>query len=271
MIRRLIARRSLRAVMALAALTLAGCAASSLPRITSDTDRLDSARKLVKDREYMAAIDVLKSYIDRNAGSATVDEAIYLLGEAYLRSKDWANATVEFERLLRDYPESDSSGAAAFRLGEAYYGQTRPIDFDQEFTVKAVGQWTNYRRDYPGHWLNAEADNKIAECRARLATKLAKTAELYLKLREIEAARVYYRRIEEEFADTPVLGDALIGLANCDAHLGRYEDAVARLREIEARFEGTPLGRHAGRERARIERLAKEKPPGQTQRISDSP
>ena len=64
-----------------------------------------------------------------------MDEAIYLLGHCYLRSKDYPNAQVEFERLLRDYPESDSSGSAAYRLGEALRGQSRPADFDQDFTM----------------------------------------------------------------------------------------------------------------------------------------
>lgn len=249
-----------RVALVLAALSLAGCGASTLPRVTSDADRLEAARRLAQDREWLSAIDVLKTYIERNAGSASVDEAIYLLGECHLRSKDYPNAVLEFERLVRDYPESDSSGAAAFRLGEALFGQSRPVDFDQDFTTRALEQWMSYRRDYPGHWLNGEADRRIATCRARLATKLINTAELYLKLRQFDAARVYFRRVEQEYADTPLLGDALIGLARCDALEGRWEEASADLRDIEERFPGTPLGNHAARERERIERAGKVKP-----------
>src|SRR5574341_524969 len=156
MIRRTSAALLLRAALWVAALSLAGCAASTLPHVTSDADRLDAARRLAKEREWLSAIDVLKTYIERNAGSASVDEAIYLLGECYLLSKDYPNAVVEFERLQRDYPESDSSGAAAFRLGEALFGQSRPVDFDQDFTTRALEQWIGYRRDYSGHWLNTE-------------------------------------------------------------------------------------------------------------------
>ena len=55
---------------------------------------------------------------------------------------------------MRDYPESDSTPSAAFRLGEAWYGQARPPDFDQEFTTKALAQWRNYHDTYPDHWLS---------------------------------------------------------------------------------------------------------------------
>jgi len=260
-----------RAVLVVLGLVLAGCAASVLPSVHSEQERLDLARRLAKKREWTNAIELLKTYIDRNAGSAAVDEAICLLGECYLGAKEYPNAAAEFERLQRDYPESDSSAAGAFRLGEALFGQSRPPDFDQEFTTKALEQWERYRRDYPGHWLQPEADKKIATCRARLAAKLVETGQLYLKLRQVEPARVYFRRVEQEFGDTAVVGDALIGLARCDALAGNKAEAVATLKQLESRFSGQPLGERAARERARVERMKSAPPAREAHRIPDSP
>src|SRR5262245_19167718 len=240
--RRVTAALLLCAAASLYALSLAGCAAVSMPAIHSEPERLDVARKMAKDRDYTAAIEQLKIYVERNAGSAHVDEAIYLLGECYLKSKDFPNAVVEFERLQRDFPESDSSAAAAFRLAEALYGQSRPPDFDQEFTNKALEQWEHYRRDYPWHWLVPEAEKRVAKCRAQLASKLLNNADLYLKLRQIEPARVYYKQVEEEYSDTPMVGNAMLGVAYCDARAGRTADAIAYLKDMEVRFKGQPLG-----------------------------
>ena len=92
-------------------------------------------------------------------------------------------AAGDFERLMRDYPESDSTPSASFRLGEALWGQSRPSDFDQESTHKALEQWEQYQRQYPGHWLNAEAERAVNRARSRLASKLLDTGNLYLKLR----------------------------------------------------------------------------------------
>lgn len=261
----------LRVAVFLLALSVAGCAAGTLPPVHSDAERLDLARRQIQKRDWVNAMALLKPYIERNAGSASVDEAIYFLGECYLHTKDFPNAAVEFERLERDYPESDSSAAAAFRLGEALFGQSRPPDFDQEFTAKALEQWQRYRRDYPGHWLEVEADQRIATCRARLASKLLSTADLYLKLRQIEPARVYYRRVEEEYGDTPLLCDAMIGVARCDALKGRTAEAIAYLKELETCFAGQPCGARAAQERARIERMGTVRPPRETHRIPDTP
>lgn len=258
------------ALLVLLAFAAYGCAASIIPAVHSEPERLALARRLAGRRQWPAAIELLKTYVDHNAGSAQVDEAIYLLGECELKSKAFPDAGVEFERLLRDYPESDSSGSAAFRLGEALFGQARPPDFDQEFSLKALEQWQRYLRDYPGHWLNAEAERRIATTRARLAGKLLDTARLYLKLQLVEPARVYFKLVDDQYGDTPLAGEAWIGLAGCEALEGRHDQAIARLKDLEARFPGQPLGSRAAHERERIEHMrARAKPARESHRVPE--
>lgn len=238
----------------IAAAAIAGCGAGVVPPIHSESERFDVARRSMERGDYNIAIDLLKTYIQNNTGSAQVDEAIDLLGESYLAIRDWPSAAVEFERVLRDYPESDSSGAAAFELGEAYWGQSRGPDFDQEYTLRALSQWQSYLRGYPDHWRRAEAERRVAQARTRLATKAVHTGQLYLKLKLPGPAKVYFSKVIEDFSDTPVVGDAMIGLAMADAKQGRKAQAIERLREIESENAGKPLAARAAHERARLER-----------------
>jgi outer membrane protein assembly factor BamD len=232
---------------------LVGCGASTLPNVRSDTERIATAKKMIAQKRWVSAIDVLKDHVQRGAGSADIDVAIYLLGYSYLGNKDWALAANEFERLVRDYPESDSTPSAAFRLGEAWYGQARPPDFDQEFTAKALAQWRNYRDTYPDHWLVPDADRKIAEARSRLATKIMNNAYLYMKLKLPGPARVYYDQVVNDYSDTPMVGYAMIGQAQADAMMLKRDEAIARLKQVEANYAGKPEAEHARRERLRLE------------------
>ena len=246
--------RGVLALLALgAALALAGCAAGNVPAITSEADRLREARAALEREQYALAGELLRTYIAYNQGSAEVDEAIHLLGESLLGSKEWAMAAVEFERVLRDYPESDSAAASAFGLGEAYWGQARGPDFDQEFTVKALEQWQRYRRLHPGHWRAARADERILGARTRLATKLVHTGELYVRLRKDGPAREYFQRVLDEFGDTAVAAEARLGLARIEGRSGDRAAAVEALRALEAAHPGTELAREAARERRRLE------------------
>ena len=231
-----------------------GCGGHVLPEIHSDADRFTTARRLYDQGDYGDAVTLLKPYIDSAAGTAQVDQAIYLLGTCYLKQKEWALAADQFERIGRDYPESDSSASAAFRLGEAYFGQSRNADFDQDFTHRALDQWESYLRDNPGHWLNIEAQRRVMDARTRLARKLLHTGDLYLKLRLLEPARVYYRRVVDEHGDTAERPYADMGLALLDAHQGKRAEAVAQLREIETQYARLPIASKAAQERRRLER-----------------
>jgi outer membrane protein assembly factor BamD len=233
---------------------LAGCGASTVPAVHSEPERLEQGRRALQRREYNVALELLKSYVENNAGGADVDQALELLGEAHLRIKEWSEAQSQFERVLRDYPESDSAAAASFRLGEALWGQARGPAFDQEYTQKALEQWEGYLRAYPGHWQNAEGERRRQAARARLADKLDRAGRLYLKLRRTEPARIYFQRVLDEYPDTAFAPDASLGLALADAQAGKRDEAMAALRDLQTRFAGQPVALSAAKELASLER-----------------
>jgi len=241
------------------AAVLAGCGASVLPSVHSEPERLALAKQAFRKREYTVAVELLKGYIANNAGGADVDQAVELLGETYLRQKSWGEAQVEFERLLRDYPESDSAGAASYHLGEALWGQARGPDFDQEYTEKALAQWQSYLSAYPGHWLGAQGEAHAQLARARLARKLADSGTLYLKLRRFDPARLYFRRVLDEYADTPAAVQAQLGLALADALQGQRDQAIQELRDLQSRFPHARETREAAKELKHLERHASKK------------
>ena len=245
-------RRSLAALLLLG--LLAGCGAGVLPAVHSEPERLTLAGREADKGDYGTAIELLKVYVANNAGSADVDKAIYLLGNCYLKTKEWTSAAEQFERVLREFPESDSGASASFRLGEAFLGQSRGPDFDQEYTVKAEAQWQTYLQTFPGHWLNPEAHHRILLAHIRLATRLTRTGNLYMKLSQWKPARIYFERVEREYPDTPQLGDAWLGLAACDVREGKRPEAIERLKQVETQFAGRPVAERAARERARLQR-----------------
>lgn len=233
---------------------LAGCGAGLLPSIHSEAERLAVARRLHDKGDYAASTELLKVYVSNNAGATDVDQAIFLLGDCYLKTKDWVAASQEFDRLLRDYPESDSSAAARFGMASAEFAQSKTADFDQEHTIKALEEWQQYLRDFPGHWQNAAAGERILACRSRLADKLVRTGVLYLQLKLPDPARIYFKKVTMEYPDTIWVPEAEMGLAMCDVRQGKRDEAIVQLKGIEERYPGRPIAERAARERKRLER-----------------
>ncbi len=255
----LLAAAALALLVTAALALLAGCGGSVLPQIHDEGGRLELARRLYAKGDAALAIEVLAPFSTSGNGSANVDEAVFLLGLCHLKTRDFSAAQGDFERLQRDYPESDSAASAAFRQGEALWGQARGPDFDQDYTLKALDQWLAFRRDHPSHWLADEATRRIAEARSRLATKLYRTGDLYVKLKEYESARRYFRDVLTEYTESPVYGDALIGWAVASARLGERDTALVTLGNLEQEFAGKPLGERAARTRAMMSHWKNEK------------
>lgn len=245
------------ALLAALAGLLAGCGASTIPAVHSEPERLALGRRALHDQQYNVALELLKSYVANNSGGADVDLAIEMLGEAHLRIKEWAEAQGQFERLLRDYPESDSAASGSFHLAEALWGQSRGADYDQEFTRRALEQYQTYLGAYPGHRLNGAAEMSIQRAYERLAEKLADAGELYVKLQRTGPARIYFHRVLEEYPTTSAVARAELGLALADARDGKRDAAMAALRELAGRYAGQPAGQRAARELARLERQAR--------------
>ncbi len=237
---------------ALLAALVTGCGGSVLPQIRNEGDRMQVARQLYDAGESGTVVEMLSTYVTTGTGNADIDQAVYLLGLAYLQQKEYASAQAQFERIARDYPESDSANAAAYRLGVAMYGQSRGPDFDQEFTLKAITQWENLVQAEPDDPWAALAKTRIAEGRSRLAQKLWRNGDVYLKLKLYEPAKVYFGSVLRDYADTPQYGDALIGNAVADAALGRRDTALAVLGRIAHEFEGRPLGLRAAATLAKV-------------------
>jgi outer membrane assembly lipoprotein YfiO len=225
-----------------------------MPAVHSEQERLDQGRHALAEGQYNVAIELLKAYVTNNAGGADVDLAIDLLGQANLHIREWAEAQGQFERLLRDYPESDSAASASFYLGEALWGQARGADFDQEFTQKALEQWQSYLASYPGHWQNALGAERAQRARERLGKKLANDGLLYLKLRRLGPARAYFQRVLDEYPGTQAADQATLGLAMADARSGKRAEAEAALHALESRPISRDLAERVGKELARLER-----------------
>ena len=73
-------------------------------------------------------------------------------------------------------------------------------------------------------------------------------------MRLLEPARAYYQRVIDEFGDTSWRPQAEYGLGMVYVKMGRKDEAIAVLREVETQYPQLPISKLAGYERRRLER-----------------
>lgn len=228
---RLRAGRFATAGLMLVAALLAGCGGSLKEQKAGVAD-YERGKAAFDRSDWFDAIADLKSYVEQYPGTEKTDDALYYLGEAYLRNKDYALASGQFDRLIRDFPQSPYQPDALFLLARCDDLSSRPSLLDQTETLRAIDRYRQFLDAHPQHAKSAEARGRVAFLRARLAEKRFRNGRLYAKHHHDAAAMFYLEGVLNEYGDTRWAGDAALVLSDVYLRQGKRADAIAALRRI---------------------------------------
>jgi len=178
-----------------------------------------------------AALD-LKAFVEAYPGTERTDDALFYLGDAYFRMKDYALASGQFDRLLRDFPASVYEADARFLLARCDDLQSHGAMLDQTETERAITRYREFLGSHPDHARAGEATARIAALRDRLAEKRFKSGRLYTRLREFDAADRYLRGIISDYPESRWAAEAALLLAETLVKRGRREEALETLRLV---------------------------------------
>lgn len=232
MIRR--ARFGLRRAAPFLALLLSvfGCGAAALQERSGGTANFDTGKGAFDRADYIQAQLDLKAYVEQYPGTDRTDDALYYLGLAYFKTKDYALASTQFDRLTRDFPQSPFQPDAMFYLARCDDLDSRPAPLDQTETQRAIDRYKSFLDTYPDHAHSGEARDRMQALRDRLAEKRFRNGRLYAKLKQPQAAAIYLRELIDEYPESRWAGDSAVLLADVLVKLGRKDEAIEALRKV---------------------------------------
>jgi outer membrane assembly lipoprotein YfiO len=165
------------------------------------------------------AADALQRFLSEHPGSARVDDAIFYLGLSRKCLGDYVLARDEFERLMREFPQSDHREEAEWERALCFYETRHSADRDPEPTDLSIEALRNYLNHYPDGQHAAEAQEKLRDCLERLALKAYENGRTYEKLGEPFAAVIYFEKSLDVLGDSRVAGQAMTALVRDHAKL----------------------------------------------------
>jgi outer membrane protein assembly factor BamD len=209
-----------------------GCGGSLKEQRREGVASFEAAKASYDRGNYLDAIPDFKAYIEQYPGTDRTDDALYYLGESYIRERDYALASAQFDRLLRDFPSSPLQADALFELARCDDLQSHPAPLDQTDTERALTRYNQFVDQYSGHPRVGEARVRIQALRDRLAEKLLRIARLYVKLRQEKAATISFRRLLDRYPDSKWAPEAALLLAGSLERQGRKQEAVETLKKF---------------------------------------
>jgi len=114
-----------------------------------------------------------------------------------------------FEKTVNSYPDSEWAKAARFQIALADADRSAGAGYDQQITETAIQGFKEFVKDYPDAELSREAKERVASLREKEAENHFLVAQFYEKQKKIEAAKMYYSLIVDDYRDTVWSGKAL--------------------------------------------------------------
>jgi outer membrane assembly lipoprotein YfiO len=212
-------------MLAATALGPFGCSSPPQPgEVPGEEGDFHRAERIFREGRYLQAVEALDVYRSEHPGSDRIDDAIFLLGMAHQKQGESLLARDEFDRLLRDYPQSGHREEAQYERALAWLADSRGPALDPEPTEEALAAFRAYLRLYPDGAQRADAERFEAKCLDRLALKAYLNGKTYLQAKQGEAAKIYFEKSLSIRTESSCAGQAMRGLALAHRLRG---DAVA--------------------------------------------
>lgn len=242
--------RSAVILFAMGLLMSSGCS-SSKPATTA-TERVNEgyakAQKLYDKGNYEEAALLFESLIFTSRATALEDDVLFFLAQSYYRSGQYILSADMFTRLQQQISSTPYATTAQFLLAKSYEKLSPHFELDQQYTNKAIEQFSLYLELYPMvdsskiasdvetyrellkiNPKNPDYKQNYAAATARfsridslryaekaipaLREKLAKNtffiARQYVQLKKYKAAVIFYDEVIKRFPDTIYLKQAM--------------------------------------------------------------
>lgn len=171
-------------LLSLATLLLTGCA-GEFNRVfkSSDLDyRYEYAKQSFAEGKYSRAATLLIDLITPKKGTDDAQEALYMLGMAEYKSRDYEAASATFKKYYQTYPKGDYAEQASYYVGQALYEGAPEPRLDQTPTIGAINAYQQFLDFFPESELRPKAQERLFELQDKLVQKELLSAQLYYNL-----------------------------------------------------------------------------------------
>ena len=210
-----------------------GLTASAQQAGTASTEEFarrqyDSGLTFLQNKRYGEALKDLQAVVASFATSSVADNALLQIGEYQLDvARDSAATQAAIDKLLKEYPDTDSAPMAHVLAGRLALQQGRgPKDIDT-----ALASFERVPRLFPGSEAVAAAGYYSGE-----ALRL---------VRRTDEAVERFRRVTMEYPRSPWAARASLGLAYCMVQQDRALRALPDIQWVRQQFPNTPAAAEA--------------------------
>jgi len=213
---------------------MGACAGSQATRHSAD-EWFDLAQNQLARKKYAKAEEAFSKFLEQYPQDRRRPEALLGLADTLYADKRYEEAKFQYRRFLELYPVHSEAAKAQFGIANAAFQRMKTIDRDQSATQEALQEFQRLVQYYPQSSYTAEAKEKIAACRERLAAYELYVGRFYYKQGTFPAAISRFGGLLKVYPDVGfadevlfLLGDAYLRSAHPQQAAGVFDELVKR-------------------------------------------
>jgi outer membrane protein assembly factor BamD len=239
----------------LAALT--GCASTTAN--PDDPEALyKEAEEALQDEHYLVALERYRDVKNRFPYSSRAVDSELRIADAYFAQESYLEAEAAYEIFRELHPTHPRSDYVQFRIGLSYFNQIPDHSGrDLSAAYRAIDAFNIVLDKYKSSSLQAEAKQRIAEARAKLAHYQNYVADFYYQRRHYLSASYRYAGLLQDYSDLGYDEEALYRLGESYYHIRMFSNARETLKRLLAKY---PETEHKAGSQALLKELEKTNP-----------
>lgn len=211
-------------------------------------EKYDKSVRLFDKGKDADAQELLRDITVNCTGYEYVEDAQYRLAESHFRTEQWMEAETEFGILVENYERSSRMEEARWKICRSAFEQSPSWDRDPSLTESAIKRYRAYLSDFTSGPHVDSARTDLAALLEKMALRRFKTAQLYMRMDEPQAATIYYNYLFREFPQSKDVPQARLDVARAYAQLDQFDRARetldtlrldSRAASMADRIEGT--------------------------------
>jgi outer membrane protein assembly factor BamD len=148
------------------------------------------------------AIEIFRKVVENAPFGKYAALAQYKVGLSLKATGEFDLARDEFQKVVDRYPDSEWAEAAKFQIALCASRSSLRPDYDQTQTREARERFEKFLKAHPDAELSQEAQGRLNELVNKEAESAYNVAVFYERQKKIEAAKVYYRWLLNDYPQT---------------------------------------------------------------------
>ena len=232
-------------------LFLQGCA--STPKADPTPEELYAQGEVAFQKSrYETAVELWKRVRETFPEPELAAKAEIGIANAYFLNHDYIEAGAAYEDFRKLHPAHDLAQFALYRQGLASFNLITGIDTDQTPTKNALTLFESFIRQYPTSQYVARVQEKIADCRGKLAQYEIYVGRFYYRTDAYPAAIGRFERVLVDYPDYTGHDETLYYLGKAALEIRDREKGQSALTRLVREY---PSSKYLGDARSLLSRL----------------